>query len=424
MSNKKFLSIYAYLLIVSAFLGAKVFAINIGVQLSINRMLILLSPIMLLMDGGKVGIDKSSSQAPYTKLLFFWAIYSIILIPLTVKDISAFFHHFFFLFSALITSYFAGKYITSSKAIRLVLISFVVVMLFAAFIGVQEMITGVYRFVDQNNLDYYDLRSALESTIGMRVPISIAGNPNDFGMMMLFASLTSYGLVKIENKKILRVLFVLSALFFAFMVIATQSRSQFISLLLAYGLIFIIAFNRQGKVKQIVFIVLLLLTGSYIISLLHANEDLYLALLEVNLEEQDLVRVNLIKNGFTILFDSLFLGVGVGNIEYHMAQPGLLQTGGVLNIHNWWMEILVSSGIVVFVYYLAVYIKQMFGFWHDTRRFRNTKNEYYYIACYATVSMVVFILSSVAGSSIFNAEWSWAFITMLFMLPELKKSTN
>lgn len=421
MINKKFLVIYSFLLVISAFLGSKVLAINLGVQLSINRVLILLSPFVLIANGGKIIFSKKSPQYPYTKLLLFWAFYSLLLIPLTVKDINGFFHHYFFLVSAIITSYFASNYLVDSKHIRYLLVAFTLVMLFAAIIGVQEMITGVYRFTSENSVDYYDRRSAIESTIGLRVPISLAGNPNDFGMMMLFGSLTSLVLAKIAKRKIYALLYIVIAIFFSFMVMATQSRSQFISLLLAYGLILVVVYNRlHGAIKILIFLGLILFVSN-VIAWLSANENLYGTLITVNLEEEDVVRLNLIKNGFTILANTLFLGVGTGNIEYYMAQPGLISTNGVLNIHNWWMEILVSSGIIVFVYYLVIYIKRLYAFYREMLKYKVTKDNYFYIALYGMVSMSVFILASVGGSSIFATEWVWAFFVMLFLLPELKK---
>lgn len=420
MAVKKIFVLYSFLLVISAFLGSKVFAINLGVQLSINRILILLSPIMLI-AGDRYIEKKNSSQKPYTKLLLIWAVYSLLLLPFVIRDISGFFHHLFFLISALITSYFAGRYLVSSKYIKHLLVGFTLVMLFAAVIGVQEMMTGVYLFTSENAIDYYDTRSALESTLGMRVPISLAGNPNDFGMMMLFGALNSLLLFKIEKKKLLSLLYLGCCAFLSFMVMATQSRSQFISLLLAFGLIIVFVFNRLRRPTRLIIILVVLLSASYILSWLNANQDLYKALVTVNLAEEDYVRVNLIKNGFTILINSMFLGVGVGNIEFYMAQPGLLPTSGVLNLHNWWMEILVSSGVLIFIYYLRVYIKRLFTYYREVSLFKNSEDNYFFIALYGMVSMVVFILASVGGSSIFATEWVWAYFVMLFLLPELKK---
>jgi hypothetical protein len=51
--------------------------------------------------------------------------------------------------------------------------------------------------------------------------------------------------------------------------------------------------------------------------------------------------VALIKQGFWLLKEHYFLGVGAGNVEYHMAQFKDL-TQGIVNMHNWWGEVLIN----------------------------------------------------------------------------------
>jgi teichuronic acid biosynthesis protein TuaE len=70
-------------------------------------------------------------------------------------------------------------------------------------------------------------------------------------------------------------------------------------------------------------------------------------------------RLNLILGGLAVLRDSYFLGVGPGNAEYHLSQMPALTT--VCNLHNWWMEVLVNGGILVFLGYLAFYAGLLYG---------------------------------------------------------------
>src|SRR5690606_23743179 len=97
-------------------------------------------------------------------------------------------------------------------------------------------------------------------------------------------------------------------------------RSGFIGLvigLILYFLIFI--FNTYGA-KSVLFktIILVILVGFFIPFLIN-NANVFDALLQVDVTTGgDQVRINLIKNGLYFLENSMFLGVGLGNIEYHM----------------------------------------------------------------------------------------------------------
>ncbi len=48
-------------------------------------------------------------------------------------------------------------------------------------------------------------------------------------------------------------------------------------------------------------------------------------------------------------------GVGIGNVEYWMENFRVYETFGILNVHNWWVEILVNFGIFIFVRYVLFY---------------------------------------------------------------------
>ncbi|OYD08041.1 O-antigen ligase family protein [Paludifilum halophilum] len=81
------------------------------------------------------------------------------------------------------------------------------------------------------------------------------------------------------------------------------------------------------------------------------------------------IRVFLIRNGLQFLQNSHFLGVGAGNVEYYMkGAPGVEDKK---NMHNWWMEILVNFGILIFVLYMAFYL------WMLWRLFRLSRVKVY-----------------------------------------------
>ncbi|MDA8353265.1 MAG: O-antigen ligase family protein [Firmicutes bacterium] len=77
------------------------------------------------------------------------------------------------------------------------------------------------------------------------------------------------------------------------------------------------------------------------------------------------MRKALIMNGLQFLHQSNYFGVGAGNIEHHMVgAPG---TGGKVNIHNWWVEILVNYGVAIFLLYMALYGWLLYRLWRLAR---------------------------------------------------------
>lgn len=64
------------------------------------------------------------------------------------------------------------------------------------------------------------------------------------------------------------------------------------------------------------------------------------------------IRLNLVKNAIYFTVQSLGMGVGAGNAEFYMENSAVYWVGGITNMHNWWMEILVNYGLFIFAGYL------------------------------------------------------------------------
>lgn len=148
----------------------------------------------------------------------------------------------------------------------------------------------------------------------------------------------------------------------------------------------------------------------------NAYQNIISELITVDISGQsggsDFIRINLIKNGMIFLKQSFFMGVGVGNIEYYMALYPKYYTGGITNIHNWWIEILVSSGVVVFIGYIAMYIQNMIllGMIPKISKDKDT----IFIANSFLGFMIAFIIASMSASSNITSEWLWVFWGLIF----------
>lgn len=415
--SKTFKLKHTYLLLFSAFMGANILAFRAGIQWSLYRILLILSIFWLFSDTEVTNKIRRSSGRIYVRFLFFWIVYSLLLI-VVVQDYASFFRCFLFLLSALVTSIMIALNINSKEALINSLRIFEVVALLLSAIGGYEIITGDYRFVNNDVGDYYNMNILLESTLGIRVPISVFRNPNDFSIFLLFAFFNSFYLSRAKKNKYDKIYSILLVIWFFFMVLATQSRASFAALLLGSLIILIDRYKYLSIGKKVLILIIIVGSLSSVVAWFSANSELYEALIAFEPDDagsSDYARMQLIKNGFKIYGDSYGVGVGLGNIEYHMAKmPD--ETSNIKNIHNWWMELLVSSGPLVLLYYLCIYLRLMFYFWKKIRSKRTPQDDH-------NLSLIFFIIlltysfACLTSSSVMSSEWLWAFFGLIFVAP-------
>ena len=72
------------------------------------------------------------------------------------------------------------------------------------------------------------------------------------------------------------------------------------------------------------------------------------------------VRKFLILNGLRFLHQSHYMGVGPGNVEVYM--DGAPKVDKV-NMHNWWGEVLVNFGVIIFILYMSLYFLMLWRLW-------------------------------------------------------------
>lgn len=118
-----------------------------------------------------------------------------------------------------------------------------------------------------------------------------------------------------------------------------------------------------------------------------------------------IIRYNLLLNGFSLAYDHIWLGVGAGNAQYHMLKFGENQTFGIVDPHNWWLEIFINYGIIIFfgffIFYISL-IKELYKAWKNSRQ-----TEIKMINEALTISLVGFLFASCSSSSLIanNAVW-------------------
>jgi teichuronic acid biosynthesis protein TuaE len=114
------------------------------------------------------------------------------------------------------------------------------------------------------------------------------------------------------------------------------------------------------------------------------------------------------------LLKSLGFGVGAGNAEYYMAHYAVYDTRGILNVHNWWVEILVDYGVFIFIGYIILYYKLFVSFF---KLYFRLDNGFGRAACETVLlGLAGFLFASISSSSIITLRFHWLFFAFALAL--------
>lgn len=411
----------------TSLLGVQIFSIDFGwFQLSPYRALILLSPFLVLhVKKRSLILLKQGQNYKYFYFLTVWVFYSLLSI-LWIKDFSGWAKMFSFLCSGFITSWFIGWHFCFKEDIIKALKITEFFSLLFGLIALYEIVTGNYLFLSDKSLSFYQERSILESTVGLRIPVSVFDNANNYALFLIFPIFCSLALSQIKKTFLGKFWSLILSFSFIVLLFLTQSRSALLGLGLGFTAIFLIKIIKGNFNKKLIFFILLTLGSLSALPWLLSHSYFYEALIAFDITQaggSDAIRINLIKNGLVFLFDTLLAGVGLGNIEYYMKYHTLYNTGGIINIHNWWMEILVTSGIFIFIFYLILYIKNSYKLYYYSIK---KEDDYPAVSeCFFGI-MVAFVFASIAVSSLMNSEWYWGLMAIIMSYLNLfqKNSKN
>ena len=354
----------------------------------------------MLIKDKKIRLNNQKSNSYSIKFMFIWIIYAFSLA--WVKDYNAWMRNLFFLFIGLLSYIIISKYLKSKFDILLAFRLIFIMILIHNLLGWYEIYTNNYIFLSIDRIAKYTR---------LNHPVSTFGNTNDYATFMLFSVWVSYiCLINAKNiiSKFIYISLIISSVL---LLISTSSRANLLGVILSMMLFIVLSMKRKKTrnislaLLGIVFLIVLLNPESIKSLFISINENL-----NINFSSQsgsDFVRINLIKNGLFFLISTLGFGVGAGNIEYWMSHKAMYNTGGVLNIHNWWLEILVGYGVVIFIMYIVFYFKLFRSFY---RKFKYSRSKVDMsmslgIMCF----MIGYVIGSISSSSNISSEWLWVF---------------
>lgn len=389
-----------YLALIFAPMGAHFGSFSIGpFQMTPFRATILLVFFCLIffkVKGDMLQLAKNRNQVYAVSFHFVWLLYAVFTI-IWVIDTLSWFKSIYFLALGLIGILITVNLISNFKKIKLSFLCFQIGIFIQSMIGWYEIVTRNYLFRPMvgANYDYYVLSNN-------RIPIAMLGNPNDFATLMFVGVFVSLICAELSGKRFGKLMHYFILISYVALLFMTASRANILALLIASVFLLVLSvLRKKGKLVVLIIVVVLILAVT-----LFPILDNLLRFNFTGSSGSDVIRLNLIKNGFRFLYETFGLGVGAGQIESWMGRYAVGGTGGITNMHNWWMELLTAYGIPIFIGYLAFYIKL---FLSHFRAFRKSEGHLGICSLYICATMVGFVIASVSSSSNISSEWLWVF---------------
>lgn len=286
-----------------------------------------------------------------------------------------------------------------------------VMMSLLVLLGYFEIITNTYFFADLGKLDKYGTFATQPLT---RIPVTHFENQNDFATMLLAYLPINLALFYSTNHIWKKLVHILAMILAAVLIVQTQSRMALLCLLLYFVCLLALKFQWDFKRWHVISFVAAAVIGvSLLVVLVPSLQNSLSGLIYSGNEaviSGDMGRINLWRNGFVFLAQTFGLGVGANNIEKWMELYGALPTNDIVNIHNWWLEILVGYGVIVFMLYVICYgliiHRLLYLKRQSSPRQRHITNS-------IIAFLIIFIAASVTSANNMLIEWHWVFFGII-----------
>lgn len=392
----------SYILIFSIFMGSNFIKFSLfGVKFNLSRILLLFFPLFLFINNFLKRNTKNFNFCDkwLKGIVYFFILWSIfsVLSFYKCKDIMFYFTVNFYICIGTLNILSFVKFVDIKKNIN----NFFKIIVFAIFINCLYYLWLYY----VNNKDiggFYYNANDLATVLLLAIPILI---------YLIFNYKKTNG-CKFTGI-VVYYFVVLSIFLFSFINIC--SRGCVIGGIIAIVLFFCgIISQKKGKKyisrNNVMFVTMFILI---LLSLLILFFKKYVGFINFkpidNALTSNEVRVNLIYNGLYFLRNgfNLLTGIGTGNTIYYLKNYSIFSIHNTYSFHNFWLEILVEYGLVIFLLFLTQYIIICF------KLFKNGKKSIINISNVFLVFLLAFVLASVSSSSMLTREWLWIIFAII-----------
>ncbi|MBG9980850.1 O-antigen ligase family protein [Facklamia sp. DSM 111018] len=406
---------YLLLLVMSVFLGSQILAIPTPIaQITIYRVLAIGSLIVLALQiFWKHSEIKLLAKSHATRMLWVYLVWWLIgtITGLWAENISSWIQATFLMtvgISSIVALYFWTQRI--QDWVRLIQASWFMMTLLVIW-GYLEILTNHYLFADLELLDKYGTFASQPWT---RIPITTFANQNDYATMLLAYLAVCMILYTFSRKLSFRLMYLVHYLLAAFLIFQSGSRMSLLCMLIFTVYLSIVSLKIDFTLKQFWWMVSIAgLAMALLLFLLPSIREKIFSIIyfggPAKALSGDTKRLNIWRNGLLFLVETFGLGVGSGNVEHWAEVRGFWPTNIITNMHNWWLEILVSNGIVAFLLYVWGYYSLMLRL----KKISLANGQLAQVAYILLGFLFIFIFASITSANNMLIEWHWVFFGLI-----------
>jgi teichuronic acid biosynthesis protein TuaE len=403
--------VFCYLAFVTGFFGTVIFPIDLGLftLFPYRIFLVLLWGLFgaRALVQGKVTLPLGQVK-PYMVFFSTWVFYGTLSLAWATSKGDAV-RHLIFLFMGVSLIFFVVYYFSALCDLENLCRVWLGVFCVLIVLGLWEHLTG-------NHLPVSGFYGETRTRFMYR-PTGVFRNPNDYATFLALSIPFVLSFVRYTKAWLIRIVGVLVVGIAFYLITVTGSRANILAVLLvmAFLFLFLTDWKQKAKIVLIGTIFSVIVVFGWLGPVREVFLRVFAELSSLIVQEElgygsVLVRTNLVRNGLEFLCSTIGLGVGAGNAEYWMANFARYDTQGILNLHNWWLEVLVNYGVFIFVGYVITYLGLIRSLWCRWRRTKDYKER---MVCEALlVALIGFSVASTSSSSIMAFAPQW----MLFAL--------
>lgn len=281
--------------------------------------------------------------------------------------------------------------------------------LFLVVIAVLYIVTAVWEIVTFKHLS----PSKYYGHLYFRPTGPFYGVNDLAAFMQLFLPFLLF-LPNLYSKRWIKIGALLSVLITIFVIVVQGARIA----MLAIGavLVWFLTFHTKARTWVMIFLLIALIWGVlnyYVPSLLSFGWKMFSR--EVNSFDAEsttvqMSSINIRKQLFSETFDlvtlSGFMGVGGGNFEHYMDTDREFRTAGIINPHNWLLEIVGNFGVIILAGFLYIYLRWLYLLY---MKYRSSSGREKSLSLMYLVSLVLYLASSSLPSSIRWHHLIWVY---------------
>jgi teichuronic acid biosynthesis protein TuaE len=399
-----------YITFATAFIGS-LFSIDFGFFSLFPYRIFFLSLLVMFILGilvqGKIALLNVAYVRFYLIFFLFWIFYAYISF-FWIFSFEKYIKDLILLFIGILTIFFTVYYARKIGHLKILYWIWLLAAMMLIVVGFWEIYTGQHLST-----------SKLSAEVAPRFlyyPTGTFHNQNDYATFLSLSTPFALSLLRYGSAFKLKSLGLVIFVFSLTLIVISSSRANILATTITIGFALILFFLKsRRKSFFLITVVIFILIAGFIPKI---HELANLAIEQVSSIKQQAVnekfdgfnvRLNLARNCLTFCADTNFRGVGVGNVEYWMDNFQKYPTGGHVNPHNWWFELLAEFGVFIFLGYLLMYLSLLMGLWRSRKRLMN---EQLMICDALILSMIAFSIGAISPSSVYAFLPHWLLLSM------------